>query len=201
MHVSAQRSTAMERATLRLTRGVSKHAVWLLCNGCGSSLITIGASASSDWQILAPRMAGHAMSIGFIDGVLYACSGSGARVTVNGRPLPETLEKISAPGVLAFGTAELMLTSEATTAVVQSGLERERVTWPDTPAWDPPARRASSGFEASSERAWRRSQMDAPSVLGREAEPQSQVGSLQHIAFATLVAASYFAWLYLLDHL
>jgi hypothetical protein len=200
-NLAGESFTAMERATLRLTRGVSRHVGWLLSNGCGSSLITVGASPSSDWQILAPGVPGHAMSIGFVDGALCACSGHGARVSVNGRLLPEALQRIDGPVVFAVGNAEFTLARDDAMAAGYGEPERGRETWPDPPARSSLAHRWSGDRAPSgSEGAWRASHVDLPSVLGREAGTHGQVGPLQSIASFTFVAVSYLAWLYLLDH-
>jgi hypothetical protein len=148
-------------------------------SGGGSSITTIGASRSCDWQIHASGVAPHALSIAFMDDVLHAVAGPDAYVTVNGYPLSEAWHKVEALAVIRFGEAQL--------EVRWDDLCLERVTWPDVQRF-----RAAPHAPVGDAR--------LPSLLEAGAEPRGRTSLLRLTGLALFAAISYFAWLVILDH-
>jgi hypothetical protein len=193
-------STTVHHATLRLTRGLSMHEALRLPSGHGSSVITIGASPASDWQIHAPGVAGHAMSIGVVGGEVCAVSGADALVLVNGRLLAETWQTLTAPAVFALGAAELELTRDSAPHPSCLHPAHDSAMSSDPPSWQAAALLCGAAAPSCGADLGRcSSHMHGPSVLGQEAEPRCRTDLLHGIAFGMLTAASYLAWLYLLD--
>jgi hypothetical protein len=183
---SVQGSAVAQRATLRLTRGLSTHVRWLLHSGANSAVITIGAGSGCDWQVHASGVAAHAMSIGFIDGDLWAAAGPDAYVTVGRNPLPEAWTRVPEHTTFQLGAAQLELSSSDLDHEDLSA-EGSRVPLTDTKVRDAAAHVFSDG-------AW------SPSLLGARADRKKGFTLVRVAGFLLLMAASYFAWLVLLDN-
>lgn len=107
---AASRSSVELTACLRLSRGSSQRALWLLHDVEGGTTITVGSAPSCDWQIKAAHVAPHALSVLLIGGAVFVAAGPSADVLLNGTPLPEAWTQVLGAARLDVGLARLTLT-------------------------------------------------------------------------------------------
>ena len=186
---------------MRLNRGASSQVSWLLRRSANAATVTIGADPCCDWQVRAPGVPGHALSVALFDGGLFVASGPEAQVTMQGQPLPEVWKRVDEPLSVAFGAAQLEVAWELAEEELSMSSERERPTYPD--GWQEPGERASGRGARSSwvDRLSRSSLLDSPSVLGRSAESRKSVQLLRYAGLVLFTALVYRAWLLLLDRI
>jgi predicted component of type VI protein secretion system len=102
-HVHAAPATAC----VRLTGGSSTHATWMLEDGPGGTMITIGSDPGCDWKIKAASVPAHALSVLLLQGTIYVRSGSEGGVLLDGRPLDTAWQAVAAGARLDIGLARL----------------------------------------------------------------------------------------------
>lgn len=193
-------STSAVRASLCLARGLSTRTTWILRSIQATRVLTIGASASCDWQVHAPGVAEHALSVAFIDGALYVASGPNAVVTLDGEPLFEAWRALRGPALLKLGAAEIEVVCHDEQSDEESTSERERVTLPPE-AWARGGVSLGQGTTGE-QRLSRTPLVDIPTLLGATVGSQLQHGQMwRAISFVLFTGVAYHAWLVLLDHL
>ncbi len=186
---------------MRLTRGASSHVSWLLRRSANAATVTIGADPCCDWQVRAPGVPGHALSVALFDGGLFVASGPEAQAVLEGEPLPEIWKRVNQPLSIAFGAAQIEIAWELPEEELSMSSERERPTFPD--GWGQPEERArGQGARSSWVDRWSRSSLlDSPSVLGRSAESRKSAQLLRYAGLVLFTALVYRAWLLLLDRI
>lgn len=186
---------------MRLTRGASSQVSWLLRRSANAATVTIGADPSCDWQVRAPGVPRHALSVALFDGGLFIASGPEAQVMLEGEPLPEVWRRVDRPLAIALGAAQIEVAWEPPEEELSMSSERERQTFPD--GWDQTGERARGQGARSSwvDRLSRSSWLDSPSVLGRTAESRKRTQLLRYAGLVLFTALVYRAWLLLLDRM
>lgn len=186
---------------MRLTRGASSQVSWLLRRAANAATVTIGSDPNCDWQVRAPGVPRHALSVALFDGGLFVAAGPNFEVMLEGQPLPEVWRRVERPLSIAFGDAQLEIAWEPAEAELSMSSERERPTFPD--GWEEPAGRAKGQGARSSwvDRLSRSSLLDSPSVLGRVAESRKSTQLLRYAGLVLFTALVYRAWLLLLDRI
>jgi predicted component of type VI protein secretion system len=102
-HVHAAPATAC----VRLTGGSSTHATWMLEDGPGGTMITVGSDPGCDWKIKAASVPAHALSVLLLQGTVYVRSGEDGGVLLDGRPLATAWQPVDAGARLDIGLARL----------------------------------------------------------------------------------------------
>lgn len=186
---------------MRLTRGASSHVSWWLRSSPNAATVTIGSDPSCDWQVRAPGVPAHALSVALFDGGLFVASGPDANAMLEGDPLPEVWKRIDHPLSIAIGAAQVEIAWEIPPEELSMS-ERDRPTLPDVRAEDAYARSRGQGARSSwVDRFSRSSLLDTPSVLGRTAESRKSAQLLRYAGLVLFTALVYQAWLLLLDRI
>jgi hypothetical protein len=187
---------------MRLTRGASSHVSWLLRSSANAPTVTVGSDPSCDWQVRAPGVPGHALSVALFDGGLFVASGPEAEVVIEGERLPEVWKRVEHPVEVALGAAQVEIAWELPPEELSMSSERERPTFPDAWPGDPGERARGQGARSSwVDRFSRPSFFDSPSVLGRAAQSRKSTQLLRYAGLVLFTALVYRAWLLLLDRI
>jgi hypothetical protein len=199
---STKQAPTPRSVLMRLTRGVSTHATWLLRSASSATTVTIGADPTCDWQIRGAGVPRHALSVALFDGGLFVASGPQAEITVEGARLPETWQRIDHALSIAMGDAQIDFAWELPADELTMSSERERPTFPDALLEQLDDSAQTQGARTSwVERVSRLSLLDSPSLLGRTAESRTGVLIWRYAGFVLFTALAYRAWLLLLDRL
>jgi len=94
-------------ACLRLSRGASGQATWLLEDVPGGTTIQIGADATCDWQIRAACVPDHALTAMLIGGTLFVKSAQEGGVLLDGRPLGALWSEVPSGSRIDIGLARI----------------------------------------------------------------------------------------------
>lgn len=198
-------------ACVRLTRGSSAHAVWILQGGPGGTSLTIGSNKESDWPIRAAGVPRRALFVLLDEHAVHVSSGSAGRVRMNGKPLGRAWQRVHGAARFDIGLArvdlsprapemlpeltlepsdEAQLLASLTAQADQSGVRRtfvmeETVIAPKRP----------SLFERIS----RPSLLEAQTVLGRITRPQIRSRWWLYPLALVVMVLAYAAWVALLD--
>jgi hypothetical protein len=186
---------------MRLTRGASSHVSWLLRSSANAPTVTVGADPSCDWQVRAPGVPGHALSVALFDGGLFVASGPDANVLLEGERLPEVWQRVDHPLSIALGAAQVEIAWEMSPEELSMSSERERPTFPDGWPGHSRERAGVQGARSSWVDRFSRSSLDSPSVLGRTAESRKSAQLLRYASLVLFTALVYRAWLLLLDRM
>lgn len=199
---STKRTPTPRTVLMRLTRGVSTHATWLLRSSTSATTLTIGADPNCDWQIRGAGVPKHALSVALFDGGLFVASGPDAELELEGAPLPEVWQRIDHAVSLAIGEALIEFAWELSAEELTMSSERERPTFPDGLLEQLDDSVGTHGARTSwVERVSRSSLFDSPSLLGRNTQARTGAQLLRYAGLVLFTALAYRAWLILLDRI
>jgi len=94
-------------ACLRLSRGSSLQATWLLEDVPGGTTIRVGADSACDWQIRAACVPDHALTVMLIGGTLFMKSSQEGGVLLDGRQLPAQWTEVASGSRLDIGLSRI----------------------------------------------------------------------------------------------
>lgn len=94
-------------ACLRLTRGSSAQATWLLEDVPGGTTIQIGGDGDCDWQLRAACVPDHALTAMLVGGTLFAKSATESTVLLNGKPLALQWTEVGSGSRIDIGLARI----------------------------------------------------------------------------------------------
>jgi hypothetical protein len=188
---------------MRLTRGASTQATWLLRSSASATTVTIGSDPSCDWQIRGAGVPRHALSVALFDGGLFVASGPDAAIELEGAPLPEVWRRVDRAVSIAIGDAQIDFAWELSPEDLTMSSERERPTFPDQllEQLEDSARTTHGARTSWVDRVSRSSLFDSPSLLGRTAASRSGAQMLRYASLVLFTALAYRAWLLLLDRI
>lgn len=212
-------------ACLRLSRGASSQATWLLEDLPGGTSLQIGADATCDWQIRAACVPKHALTAMMIGGTLFMKSAQEGGVLLNGKPLPPRWTEVAGGARVDIGLSRIdialgearsaferlpqVYVPAAATAPELPYESGPHAAWRDDSETNEPVEPSAyadappeSGRPSLVERLSRPSLLEgAPSLLD-ERMSESSSPALWKFAMCGLVTAiAYAGWLILLDHL
>lgn len=94
-------------ACLRLSRGASAQATWLLEDAPGGTTIRVGADATCDWQIRAACVPDHALTVMLVGGTLFVKSSQSGGVLLDGRQLGQPWTEVTNGARLDIGLSRI----------------------------------------------------------------------------------------------
>jgi len=204
-------------ACLRLARGSSAQATWLLEDVAGGTTIRIGADPACDWQIRAASVPVLAVTAMLVGGTLFVKSSPDGGVLLDGRPLGMQWTEVASGSRIDIGLARIEVAvgamSSATVDIDERTLARSEsaavtfaeITMPQEAARESITARESqvphAGRPSLSERLSRPSLLGGPSLIddGSRRSSRFNLRKLALCGMATVLA--YVGWLAILDHL
>jgi len=105
--MSGPTASRQPTACLRLSRGASVQATWLLEDVPGGTTIRIGADSTCDWQIRAACVPDHALTAMLIGGTLFMKSSQDGGVLLDGRQLAQQWTEVASGSRLDIGLSRI----------------------------------------------------------------------------------------------
>lgn len=195
-------------ASMRLTRGSSAQAVWVVEGRPGAAPLTIGSDARCDWPIRAASVPPQALYVLVDERGVYVHAGLQGQVRMNGRRLGRAWQRVWGEARFDIGLArvEIALDPRSRSRAADSGPAgaphpagpSDAETSGVRPSYLPrPISMPQKAMRALRERLSRPSFPEVATVLGKP--PRRRARAWRYALAALATAGAYMGWLLLLD--